>query len=195
MVKAKVCVVVLLCAAACLLVTSCANVKYPLQVELPESGHYQIDVADWFQFTPPGAEEPEWAYSVADAVTEAEARYVETGNGLPTYPIEYTAHLTDYTITWQPAATGVTLPRITGVLDVLVPYDQPATFDFMVISAGSLDTCAALTALRGDPESGEFFNGDLSARAKVVFKGADVLTGEEVEWEAKLNVVFADYQD
>lgn len=194
MAKAKVCVAVVLCVLSALAIFSCAKPKYVLRIDSKEAGRYEVDVAKW-QFYK-GAEDTGWVYTVKNADCKATAIYVQPGDGMAHMSGPYFAKLTEYRVIW-PSGSGI--PNTSGVLNVLIESDpdgrKSTDFDFMVIPGVNKDTVGVLAALRSDPENNEFSTDQIIAKARVNFKGKDLVTDEDLEADLWLTVVFADYLD
>jgi hypothetical protein len=194
MTKTKVCIAVAVCVLGFFLAVSCSKSKHPLKIECDESGAYLVDVAKWQYYQ--GVEETLWLYTVTDAMGKAWGFYAEPGTGMPHYYGNYEVHLESFTVTWPSDAK---IPNTQGALDVVVPSnldkDEKVEFTFLLMPAINKDTVGVLSALRADPESNEFSNGELVVKGRVTIEGKDVLTDERVEAQSEVTACFADYMD
>lgn len=193
MAKAKVCAMVLLCAAGLLLTTSCKSSSGWLRIDCMESGVYTVDVAVWEKYTV--EQEEIWYYTANDARESLQVSYAPTAD-YATYPqTGRAAQLTSYEVKWD---TKDSIPSVRGYLDVYVPGDpsgkETREFGVLLVPATYKLETPVLSALRGDAESDpNTLIGQRLAHAKVTIKGRDVSTGDELTAEVNLTVLFGDY--
>jgi len=192
--KAKSWILVVLCVAGLLTLSSCSKNKYAMRLDYGEAGYYAVDVAIWDSYKDAEGDEI-WWYTVADATAELKVTYVDPGTSLPAYPAGHAVHLESYSVTWKGTPK---LPKTTGALDFLVPLDisggTEVTVPIMVMPGISKDTVGVLGDLIGDPGSERnTFVGQITSKATIEVRGRDVVDDHEVAATTELTGVFADY--
>jgi hypothetical protein len=196
--KAKSWILIVLCAAGLLSLTSCAKNNYAMLVNYEESGWYPVDVAKWTAVREQGGDFTYW-YTVKDGTAEFSVAYVDPGSYYPTYPTSHALMLQSYTVNWK-GTVGQKPPNSSGQLNVLVPLDVSGGTEvkvkILVVPAGNKDTSTVLSDLRGDPESDpNTFVGQLVSKAEITLRGKDIATNADVEATLELTAAFADYVD
>jgi hypothetical protein len=98
-------------------------------VKINEGSPRIIDIADHGIEVDPETHDTTYTYHIApDQVIPVEFSYVETGIGLPTYPTDYTAYITDYKV--QFSAVGHPqwhLQSVSGATNITIPSNPTAT--------------------------------------------------------------------
>ena len=192
--KAKSWILIVLCLAGLLSLTSCTKNKYAVRLDYAEAGYYAVDVAIWDSYKDPDGTVI-WYATVSDATAEIKATYVDPSSSLPAYPASHAVQMQNYSVTWKGTPK---LPKTAGTLNILVPLDASGgtevTVPIMVMPAISKDTVTALVDLRGDPESDlNTFVGQITGRATIELRGTDVVDDHEVVATLELTALFADY--
>lgn len=122
---------------------------------------------------------------------EVEVSYTERGTGLPTYPTDYTARVTDYTVAFRDitpgAAPGEFAPAsVKGVCNFVVTSDpegkKTVKQSILVLPASWIDDYPEL-------EDGKILN------AKITLRGKDIISNLDVTGEGILTITIANFED
>jgi len=122
---------------------------------------------------------------------EVEVSYTERGTGLPTYPTDYTARITEYTVTFKDITPGATpgefVPTpVKGVCNFIVPSDPEGK---KTVKQSILVLPAAWIEAYPELEDGKILN------AKITLKGKDIISNLDVTGEGILTINIANFED
>lgn len=156
-------------------------------VSINNSNPLVVDVADWGLEVDWETQETTQTYHIAsDQIVPISVSYNEPGLGLPTYPTNYTARITDYSVQFKVLNhTSWSLSKVSGVTN-------------MSIVSGSNSTVSANLKMLPTEWIAQWFDSltqGCMIKATVVISGYEELTRNPIADTGYFTINTADYYD